>query len=112
MGQTKLIDGKKHCQLCGREVEHITKHHLIPRARHKNKRNKRLFSREDVKTKIIDVCRPCHKNIHVTFTNKELGSQYNTLKALKTSPGIKKFSDWVAKIPSEKHIRVKPRSLS
>jgi len=60
------------CQLCQRDVSELTRHHLIPQTRHRNKRNKKQFEREDVRTRTIEVCRPCHKNVHAVLTNKEL----------------------------------------
>lgn len=98
------------CQLCGRSVSDITTHHLIPRTRHKNKRNKRVFDREDVRTRTIDVCRPCHKNIHAVLTTKELERDYNTLEALKEHPDISRFSDWVASKPADAHVTVRAKS--
>lgn len=97
------------CELCGRDVGEITTHHLIPRTRHRNRRNKRDFDRTDVKTRTIDVCRPCHKNIHATLDNKELERDYNTLDALKAHPDIQRFSQWVAAKPPDAHVRVRSR---
>jgi len=47
------------CQLCGRQVGLLTRHHLIPRTRHANKRNKRDFERKEVKHRIAWLC-PLH----------------------------------------------------
>ncbi len=87
------------CQLCKRDVSQTTKHHLIPRTRHKNKKNKKEFSRKEVKTRIIDLCRACHSQIHVVLTNKELERDYNTLDLLSTHPEVKKFVDWIKNKP-------------
>jgi hypothetical protein len=85
------------CQLCGRWVPDITIYHLIPRTRHSNKRNKRLFSRAEVLQRIIRVCRPCHKNIHAALDNKSLERHYNTLQALAAHPAVARFSAWIAR---------------
>lgn len=98
------------CQLCGRDAGELTKHHLIPRTRHKNRRNKRDFDRQDVRARTIDVCRPCHKNIHAVLSNKQLEREYNTLEALKAYPDIHKFSTWVASKPADAHVRVRSKS--
>lgn len=100
---------RETCQLCGRTVKGITRHHLIPRTRHKNKRNKREFDRDDVKSRTIDVCPPCHKNIHAVFENKELEREYNTLDALRAHPDIHRFSEWVATKPPDTHVRVRTK---
>lgn len=98
------------CSLCGRRVSELTKHHLIPRTRHKNKRNKRVFERAEVRSRTVDVCRPCHKNIHAVLTNKELEREYNTLEALQAHPDIRRFSDWVASKPVDAYITVKAKN--
>lgn len=95
------------CQLCGRRVPDITVHHLIPRTRHSNKRNKRDFARSEVRDRTIRVCQPCHKNIHAALDNKSLERDYNTLRALASHPAIKRFSTWVARQSPGRHVRVR-----
>lgn len=93
------------CALCHRTVSYLTRHHLIPRTRHKNKRNKKMFARQDVKTRIVHLCRPCHHNIHVVLNNKELERDYNTLAALQQHPSITKFTAWVRNKPDGTAVR-------
>ena len=59
------------CELCERTVSTLTKHHLIPRTRHKNKRNKKRFDRAEVRRRIAWLCRPCHKQIHSLLDEKQ-----------------------------------------
>lgn len=80
-------------------MDGLTRHHLIPRTRHRNKRNKRDFSRSEVKNRILWVCRPCHSHIHRVFGEKELEREYNTREALLGHPEIRRFTDWIAKRP-------------
>ena len=87
------------CELCGRRVREVTRHHLIPRTRHKNKRNKRTFDRTEVKTRIALLCRPCHKNLHVVFTEKALEQEFNTLDLLRAHPEVRKFTQWIMSKP-------------
>jgi hypothetical protein len=87
------------CELCGRPVQDLTRHHLIPRSRHKNKRNKRVFDRHEVHNRIALLCRPCHRNIHATISIKELEREYNTLEALAAHPDIQRFTNWVKDKP-------------
>lgn len=98
-------DSQTICELCGREVGELTEHHLIPRTRHSNRRNKRDFSRDEVKDRTLMLCRACHDTIHATFTNKELERIYNTRRALLDAEPIRKFVRWVRKQPP----RIKPR---
>jgi len=78
-------------------VEELTEHHLIPRTRHKNKRNKKVFTRQEVKLRKIRVCQPCHSKIHSVFSEKELEREFNTLEKLRGHPEIQKFVKWIAK---------------
>ncbi len=86
------------CAICGRE-ETLTRHHLIPRTRHHNKRNKREFPREVVR-QVVGLCRSCHSQIHRLISEKELEREYNTIAVLKAHPGIAKFATWIATKPS------------
>ena len=93
------------CALCRRDMEEVTKHHLIPRTRHKNKKNKKDFTREDVKSRLVELCRPCHKQVHTVLTNKELERHYNTVEALQAHPDMQRFCAWLAKRPEGAYVR-------
>ena len=89
------------CELCGRPVRHLTRHHLIPRTRHANRRNKRDFDRADVHRRIAWLCRPCHDHVHNVLGEKELEREYNTLEALRGHPDVARFVDWIAGRPAD-----------
>lgn len=89
------MEGK--CAICGRE-ETLTRHHLIPRTRHHNKRNKREFDRGTVK-RTAGICRPCHSQIHALLTEKELERDYRTIEKLHAHPELMKFAEWIATKP-------------
>ncbi len=93
------------CALCGRE-ERLTRHHLIPRTRHHNKRNKREFDRETVK-ETVGLCRPCHSQVHALFTEKELEREWNTLAKIREHPEVAKFVAWIAGKPQGFRMRVR-----
>lgn len=93
------MNSTKKCDLCGREVRKRTKHHLIPKSRHKNKKNKRNFDRQEVKTRVAWFCKPCHNHIHAVLTEKELESDCNTLETLSAHPDVAKFVAWIRKKP-------------
>lgn len=88
------------CELCRRDGCLLTKHHLIPQARHANKRNKREFDRQEVKFRVAWICRPCHNHVHALFTEKTLEREFNTLDALLAHPEVAKFAGWIATKPS------------
>ena len=96
------------CELCGRAGVDVTRHHLIPRTRHSNKRNQKLFDREDVRTRIADLCRPCHGFIHKALTEKQLELEYNTLDLLSAHPEIAIVVDWVKRRPAGLRVRSRP----
>lgn len=87
------------CNLCKRDAKHTNIHHLIPKCRHKNKKNKKIFSREEVKTRTVELCIPCHSCIHHALTTKELERKYNTIKALMAHEKIKNFVNWIEHKP-------------
>ena len=95
------------CGLCGREVNKLTKHHLIPRTRHKNKKNKRTFTRQEVKERVAYFCRSCHSHVHAIFTEKELENKYNTIAEISEHPEIRKFVSWIKEKPAHFKVRAK-----
>ncbi len=93
------------CAICGRE-ETLTRHHLIPRTRHPNKRNKRTFDRATVK-QTAGICRPCHSQLHLLLSEKELERDWNTVAKLRTHPELMQFAAWIAKKPGGFGCRMK-----
>lgn len=84
----------------------MTKHHLIPRTRHRNKRVKKLFSREEMTGRVLWLCRPCHHHLHRVLDEKQLALEYNTRDKLLAHPEIKQFVDWLAdKPPASSRVR-------
>ena len=75
------------CVLCRREVPGrlITLHHLKPKSR---------GGQADVR---VPTCRTCHKQIHASFTNKELDEQFTDVNALRQSERMRGFLKWAAK---------------
>ena len=95
------------CALCERKDVEVTRHHLIPRTRHKNKRNKKIFDREEVRTRLADLCRPCHKFIHSVLSEKDMEFDYNTVEQLAGHPEIRKFVEWVRTKPPGLRVRTR-----
>ena len=88
-----------HCELCGRFVGPITRHHLIPRTRHANKRTQREFDRVELKRRVVWFCQPCHDHVHALFTEKSLERDFNTLHSLAAQPAVAKFVAWIRSKP-------------
>jgi hypothetical protein len=87
------------CELCGREVSELTRHHLIPQTRHKNKKNKKRFARSEVRSRIAWLCRPCHSNVHCSIGIKELERHYDQLETLAAHPAVACFTAWIRSKP-------------
>ena len=74
-----------HCELCEREVERTSQHHLLP----KQKGGKH--------TQTVALCQPCHKTIHRTFTNTQLARNYTTIEALREATEMLNYLEWIRK---------------
>ena len=90
------------CELCGRAVggAALTRHHLIPRTRHRKKRALRRFSLGEMRSRILWVCRPCQSHIHRVLSEQELEAHYHSLEALLTHPDVARFVDWIRDRPA------------
>ena len=75
------------CTICRRDVPGrlITLHHLKPKSR---------GGGADVR---VATCRTCHKQIHATFTNKELDRGFADVDSLRESERLTRFLAWVRK---------------
>ncbi len=85
------------CELCERFATTLSEHHLVPRTTHRNKRLRRMFTLQEMRTRKADMCQPCNKAVHTFFSEKELALVYNTIKALRSHPAIWKHIEWVRK---------------
>ena len=85
------------CKLCDRDNLRLTKHHVVPRARH-NRKVKREIGTARHHTELI--CRPCHGQIHRLFTEKQLEREFNTIELLKAQPEVQTWIAWVRKRPA------------
>jgi hypothetical protein len=41
------------------------------------------------------LCRPCHDQIHATFTNEELREAYDTVEALRGADRLADYLSWI-----------------
>lgn len=81
------------CVTCHRYTA-LTKHHLIPKKRHKKKRAAKLNT--DL-NQVIEICRMCHDGIHDLYDEQTLAESYNTLGKLQADATLKKHFAWVSK---------------
>ncbi|MEO0586944.1 MAG: hypothetical protein AAF078_04820 [Planctomycetota bacterium] len=96
------------CELCRREGVRLTKHHLIPVARHNKPRTRRQHDRADFNTRVAWLCPPCHNTVHATLSEQELAEHYHTLDRLAAHPDIARFVAFVRKQPPDARVAVRP----
>ena len=102
-----MTTGEKTCELCDRTCPKLTEHHLIPRQQtRRKKKTKNKYSHTDLGP-TIDICSPCHKQVHTLFTNKELADYLHSADLLKSHPAMAKFLKWIAKQAPYKKVRTR-----
>lgn len=80
------------CTTCQRYTA-LTKHHLIPKKRHKKNRKKQAYDLD----RLINVCRKCHDGIHDLYDERTLAERFNTLEKICADQALQKHFLWVAK---------------
>ncbi|WP_313936376.1 HNH endonuclease [Anabaena azotica] len=88
----------RQCELCQREMDKLTVHHLVPRQNTKRKKQD--------PGETVNICSACHRQIHTLFDNKLLAKELNTVEKLSTEPQMEKFLTWVRKQRPDKRISV------
>jgi hypothetical protein len=86
------------CELCGRSGQALTFHHLIPRHCHRKRRFQQRFTRAEMRSRGLWLCKACHGGIHDLIPDeKVLGWSYNTKDLLLAHEAISKHVEWVRK---------------
>lgn len=49
--------------------------------------------------RVVLLCPACHRQIHKTFTEKELEQDYNSIEALLEHPDMSRFVRWIENKP-------------
>ena len=85
----------RRCELCGRLVPAgmITLHHLTPREKGGEAEHR------------TPLCRPCHKQLHATFSNTDLAKVYPTIETLRSAPLLGPFLKWIRKQKPDRNFR-------
>ncbi len=71
----------------------MTKHHVVPKSR---------GGRETE-----GICRTCHRQLHLVFTNKELERDVNTIEKIRSHPRMQKYLSWVSTKNPDQYFRGK-----
>ncbi len=82
------------CELCHRDIENYTIHHLIPK------------SREGHAGPRAVLCRGCHRMVHRRFSNRQLADRYNTIEKIRAHPDMVRFLNWIRKLDPHKRIKI------
>jgi hypothetical protein len=90
-----LDDNPTTCDLCGRKVPPglITLHHLTPRQKGGKAEHR------------TPLCRPCHKQIHATFSNTQLVQAFTTIESLRQAIQLQPFLRWIRKQRADRNFR-------
>ncbi len=83
------------CQLCERDVpKHlITLHHLKPRQKGGKAEHR------------TPLCKPCHKQLHATFSNTDLDKLYDSVDSLRGAMALQPFLKWIRKQKPDRNFR-------
>ncbi len=77
------------CALCRRRIpderiddpQVVQTHHLEPENR--------------AESPTVELCRPCHDQVHALFTNEELRESFDTAEALRGADRLAGYLDWI-----------------
>lgn len=78
------------CELCERDVETLTRHHLTPK------------SRGGKGGDVIMLCLSCKDMVHQLISNKKLEKEYNTLEKLLSHQKVQNYVKWIQKQKKER----------
>ena len=83
------------CLICLHSWERgeLTKHHLVPKSRKG--------------TETVLLCKTCHRQIHATFTEKELEREFYNIETLLTAEKFQSFIKWIRKRKPTSRIKSK-----
>ncbi len=89
-------DGQKRvCELCLRESQRFTVHHLVPRSRGGKFGPK------------VKLCPTCHRQLHALFSESTLAKEMDSLERIRANPDMASYLDWVRKQKGPANFRVR-----
>ena len=83
------------CELCLRESERYTMHHLIPRAK---------GGRFGPKARL---CPTCHRQLHALFSEATLAKELHTIDLIRANPQISEYLRWARRQKGPTSFRVR-----
>jgi len=88
-------NGPAQCELCERQVDRYTVHHLVPRAKGGNHGPK------------ARLCPACHRQLHALFSEITLARELNSIPRLRANGQISLYLQWVRKQKGAASVRVR-----
>lgn len=87
------------CPICLHqwELSARSRHHLVP------------VSRGGARGEVENVCRVCHDQVHVLFTNQELEKMYDSMDKLLEAEPMQRWINWVRKRKPAGGLRTRTR---
>jgi len=82
---------------------------LVPKQLHNKAYIRKRFSRVELLTRILWVCRPCHNCIHRAKTARELALNHHCRDTLMQVPDIAEFVGWLRDKPAGFTPKPRPR---
>ena len=92
-------DGHATCELCLRESNSYTLHHLVPRSR---------GGRFGPKAKL---CQTCHRQLHALFSEATLARELNSIERIRANSELASYLNWVRKQKGPTSFRVRRSNL-
>ena len=83
------------CELCARETERYTVHHLVPRAKD---------GRFGPKAKL---CPTCHRQLHALFSEATLAKELHSIDLIRANPQMSEYLHWARRQKGPTSFRVR-----
>ena len=83
------------CELCLREPDRFTAHHLVPRSQGGKFGPK------------VQLCPTCHRQLHALFSEATLAKELQSLEQIRANPEMADYLNWVRKQKSPTNFRVR-----
>ena len=89
------VDPQGSCELCFRQSNKYTSHHLIPRSR---------GGKFGPKARL---CPTCHRQLHALFSESTLARELNSIETIRTNSQMANYLKWVQKQKGPTSFRVR-----
>ena len=89
------VEQPPSCDLCQRESQRFTGHHLVPRSR---------GGKFGPKARL---CATCHRQLHAMFSESTLAKELNSIESLLANPEVANYVNWVRRQNGPTNFRVR-----